>query len=401
MASKPTGQATNGSALRQLPSWIDQFVEYTSNTESAEIFRRWAGISVVAAALERKVWVKTYGTFFPNLYIYLVGEAGIGKTVPISKAREFISELKELPLGATSMTMASLVDKLVGAKRTIVEMNRPALEFNSMYIIADELSAFMHKWETDIVAGLTTFYDSVHYSQVRRTMGVDVKIERPILNILCGSTPSNLIRTTPDSAWEQGYMSRVILIFSRDRRVVDLFGTQFRDKPPELVHDLKIIASLYGEFGYSKEFGEILHEWRLAGCPPEPTHPKLKGYVSRRVGHLIKLTMVSCVDRGSSMLLEAVDFQRALGWLREAEDWMPEIFQSGAPGLDAQAMDEIHHFIKTAGKAGVHEQKVMHFARLHVQYSHNMVAVLQVMERSGMIKVNSVDKDGLRVFAAI
>jgi hypothetical protein len=333
--------------------------------------------------------------------VYLVGEAGIGKTVPITIARGFIQEIKDLPLGATSMTMASLVDKLIGAKRTIVEMNKPALEFNSLFIIADELSAFMHKWETDIVAGLTTFYDSVHYSQVRRTMGVDVKIDRPILNILCGSTPSNLIRTTPESAWEQGYMSRVILVFSRERRVVDLFNTNYRDKPPELVHDIKVIGSMYGEFGYSKEFGEILHEWRVAGCPPEPTHPKLKGYVSRRVGHLIKLSMVACADRGGEMLLEAKDFARAREWIIDAENWMPEIFQAGAPGLDSQAMDEIHHFVKKAGSEGVSERQIISFARLHVQYSQNLLGMLSVMVRAGMIAVKGVDKHGSPTYVGL
>ena len=38
---------------------VTDFVAWTSDDWSPEIFRRWTGIAMVAAALERRVWVKT------------------------------------------------------------------------------------------------------------------------------------------------------------------------------------------------------------------------------------------------------------------------------------------------------------------------------------------------------
>src|SRR5215471_3055029 len=191
--SKTTSPATNGGGARKLESWIDQFVQYTDNLESAEVFRRWSAISLIAAVLERKVYVKTSAPLYPNLYVFLVGNAGIGKTRPISAAQSFARKIEELFLGATSMTMASLVDHLDEAKRTIIQLPDPAIEYNSLYVCVDELSAFMDQFDSGLVAGLTTFYDCVPYSQGRRVHNIRIKIARPQLNILCGTTPSNLI----------------------------------------------------------------------------------------------------------------------------------------------------------------------------------------------------------------
>src|SRR5229473_1704407 len=125
MASKHTSPAINGAGRRKLASWIESFVDYTSNLEAAPIFRKWSAISVIAATLEQKVFVTTSSPLYPNLYVFLVGHPGIGKSRAITSAASFIREIPEIHLGATSMTMASLVDKMNEAKRTIVNLPNP------------------------------------------------------------------------------------------------------------------------------------------------------------------------------------------------------------------------------------------------------------------------------------
>ena len=68
--------ATNGSGARRCPSWIDAFVDYTSNLESATIWCRWSAISAIAATLEQKVYVTTSAPLYANLYVFLVEENG-------------------------------------------------------------------------------------------------------------------------------------------------------------------------------------------------------------------------------------------------------------------------------------------------------------------------------------
>lgn len=309
-----------------------------------------------------------------------------------------MEELPEPHLAPTSVTMASLVDHLVEAKRTIINLPHEAVEYNSLYITADELSAFMHEYTGELVAGLTTFFDVLPYGQGRRVKDIKIKIKRPQLNILVGSTPNNLLNLVPDGAWEQGFMSRVIMIYSDDKPIIDVFNTPKKEMPKDMLHDLKLINALHGEFGWSEDYAKAMHNWKIMGQPPMPEHPKLIDYNSRRFSHLIKLSMVSSVDRDDSLHLTRDDFNKAMGWLLEAEEYMPSIFKTGSGSADSKAMDEILHFVRQY-KEGISEHKIINFARQHVEYTNNIIPVLDIMEKSGMIRAVSKDATtGLRWF---
>lgn len=295
--------------------------------------------------------------------------------------------------------MASLVDCLVEAKRTIINLPDPPLEYNSMLIAADELSAFMPLYEPELIGGLTTFYDVVPYAQHRRGKEIRIKMSAPQLSILSGSTPSNLVKFVPEIAWDQGFMSRVIMVYSEERPIIDIFNIGAAAHPGDLIHDLKIANSLLGEFKWTPEYATAIHKWRTTGQSPVPAHPKLVHYCARRLGHILKLSMVSAIDRGNILLLTDEDFARSLDWLVEAELYMPEIFRAGAIGADSKAMDEIYAFIEEAKKP-INETKIVNFARRLVP-AHSVMRVLEIMERSGMIAAVSNDpKTGMRLFKA-
>lgn len=344
--------------------------------------------------MEQKVWLTTSAPLYPNLYVFLVGHAGIGKSRTVGVAGAFVRELPEHHLAPTSVTMASLVDSLVEAKRSIINMPEPPHEYNSLFIIADELSAFMHTYEPELIGGLTTFYDAVPYAQHRRGKEIRIKLNSPQLSILSGSTPSNLVKFVPELAWDQGFMSRVIMIYSADRPIHDMFNLTPPTQPKEMIHDLQVINGLHGEFKWTQEYAGSIHKWRTGGCVPVPAHPKLVHYNSRRVAHLLKLSMVSCVDRGNILLLDQQDFSNGLAWLMEAECLMPEIFREGTIGADAKAMDDIANFIN----GGKPEHQIVNYARRLVP-AHSVMRVLEIMERSGMIACTGTNpKTGLRSF---
>lgn len=398
--SKTTSPAINGSGQRKCPSWIGAFVEHANNLESAEIFRKWAGITTIAAVLEQKVWLLTSAPLYPNLYVFLVGHPGVGKTRTVNAASAFFRELPDYHLSPTSMTMASLVDCLLEAKRMIIQLPNPPMEYNSMYIVADELSAFMHKFDEEIIGGLTTFYDvSVPYAQNRRGKDIRIKIKHPQLSILSGTTPSNLMKFMPENAWDQGFTSRVIMVYSDERIITDIFKHENRGLPADMLHDLRLINSLSGKFEVTEDYKAAINNWRALGQTPTPSHPKLIHYNTRRLAHLFKLSMVAAVDKSNTLVLTKEDFNRAMGWLLEAEETMPYIFKAGAVGGDGKAMDEIADFVfvSDTGK-GVSEHKIVNFARERIP-AHSVMRVLEIMQRSGMITAVSIDKkSGLRNF---
>ena len=349
--------------------------------------------------MTQRVWVRTSSNLFPNIYLFMIGHPGVGKSRTISVGRRLVQGLSEFHIAPISMTFASLVDAMNKAKTTIALPAQDPISFNSIYICADELGAFMHKYDNEMIDGLAAFYDPAPYRQTRRGNDLDIKIDSPQINLLAGSTPQNLLGFMPEKAWGQGFSSRCIMIFSDERIVGDDFAQRESPKVGALKNDLAAIANLWGQFHVTEEYRTAVNNWRQLGEPPVPDHPKLIHYITRRKTHLYKLSMVSSIDRSNALVLSEADFNRALGWLIEAELTMPDIFKAGSTSVDSQAMDEIYHLISiTENGYGVSEQKIIRFAKDRVPL-HSIGRVIDIMERSGQIFCLGVDKrSGVRYF---
>ena len=336
-----------------------------------------------------------------------MGHPGVGKTRSVRAVKRYFTELPEYHLAPTSMTASSLVDALLRSKRTHIDKLGQAKEYNSITIMADELGAFMHKYDDEMVGVLSTFYDTDVYGQERRGNEIRIKMKSPQVSMIAGSTPSNLMKFMPEGAWEQGFTSRIILVFSDERFIGDDFASEDKGIDPDLTADLKVINGLHGKFEVTPDYRDAVNNWRAAGEPVVPNHPKLIHYATRRRVHLYKLSMVSAIDRSNALVLTKADFNRALGWLLEAELTMPDIFKAGAGSADAKAMDEIYHYVLTSnrrdakGKSmGVPEHKIINFARERLPV-HSVMRVVEIMEQSGMIHaIRTNGLTGQRVFEA-
>lgn len=296
--------------------------------------------------------------------------------------------------------MASLVDRLVEAKRTVINLPNLPLEFNSLYCPIDELSAFLHKYDDELIGGLTHFYDGEPYAQSRRGKDIRIKVKNPLVGCLVGATPSNLTHLIPDWGWEQGFTSRVIMVYSEEKPMIDIFATAGKSEPSQdMLHDLRAIYSLIGSFGWTEEYSKAIHDWRNLGQPPVPKHPKLLHYNSRRLAHLLKLSMVASVDHGDNLKLTVDDFNTALGWLLEAELFMPDIFRNVVgQGADSGAIEEIYHFVASFDGKGIAENKLVNEVRKRVP-AHAVLRIIEIMEKSQMLEVASIDKrTGMRFF---
>ncbi len=192
---------------------IESFVAATTNLESPEIFRRWAAIGSIAATLEQKVWLQTSSALYPNLYVFLVAHPGVGKTRTVRAVKRYFTELPEPHIAPTSVTASSLVDALVKAKRTLIRIPEGPLEYNSLLIAADELTAFMHKYDDEMIGVLSAFYDNDIYGQHRRGNEIRISIKSPQVNILSGN------RVTSSSSYQKMHGSkdslRVLYWFSQ------------------------------------------------------------------------------------------------------------------------------------------------------------------------------------------
>ena len=307
-------------------------------------------------------------------------------------------EMEDPRIAPTSMSASSMIDALAKSKREIMSKTPDntieRFEYNSLYITADELSAFMHKYDEEAIGTMSAFYDPNPYGQTRRGNDINIKIKSPQLNLIAGTTPSNLMKYMPESAWEQGFTSRVIMVFSDERSISDDFARSDTTLDPDLIHDLKHINSLVGPMFVKPEYREAVILWRQQEEPPKPNHPKLIHYNTRRRVHLYKLSMIAAIDRSDTLMVGLPEFQQALEWLIEVEALMPDIFKAGAGNADAKAQDEIYHYVlmqQIKWKHGVPEYLITRFARNLVPL-HSIDRVIKAMVNSKLLFPTFYDK---------
>lgn len=380
-------------------------MEYTDVLSSPPIFRKWAGISILSSVLERKVWVRTKGSdLYPNLYVILVGPPGVGKSAVLSGVERVLRTVPDLHVAPSSVSAASLVDSLQLANRKIIRPNeQPSfVQYHYLATVASELGVFLPVYDPLFMNSLTKFYDGEHYEERRRSSSVKhVRLEHPHLSIIGGTTPSYLNSFLPEGAWDQGFTSRTIFVYSGESVEVDLFGESESDDRlnQSLLGDLKRIAGLYGKLEWDTEAAVAIQQWARAGLPPVPDHNKLVHYNTRRLAHVIKLTVIAAVNRSNEMRITLDDYQTALGWLLEAEARLPDLFHSHGVAGDTAAIDDAWDFVyrtyNKEGKAPVLEHRLVNFLRSKVP-SHSIMKIIEIMERSKMLQTEFVA--GARAF---
>lgn len=384
---------------RRLESWVDAFCQYTSKFPSPLIWRKWAAIATIAGALERKVWIKTFENLYPNLYTVLDGPPGKGKTVLVNTVMNLWHELTEHHLAPSSVSRASLMDALREADRKVVrpQDNPPVISFNSLLIAQNELGVLIPAYDNDFMNTLTDIYDGKRYGERKRGAELNYVMEHPQLNLLAGTTPSYMNELMPEGAWDQGFISRVLLIYSGESTLQPIFQDDATDDGPfeVLVHDLKIISKLYGRMLFTKEAAEAITNWHMAKGPPTPDHPKLQHYNTRRTAHVLKLCMIASASVSDKLEVTVEHYQEALNWLLEAEVYMPDVFKSMATGGDARAIEDTWHYAYTIyvkEKAPIMEHRLVGFLQQRVP-AHSVMRVLDVMVRANLLE-SKLEKTG-------
>lgn len=375
------------------PDYVDQFCQ-TFDGIAPELFIKWGAIISVAGALERKVWVHTKrSNLYPNIYAILVAPPGVGKTELTWRVQQMWAKLETHNVAHTSVTKASLVDLLAEKERKITDFTKkpPIYTFYSLLISSDELGVLLPSYDMEFMNTLTHLYDGKTYSESRRVSKIKYELERTNLNLFAACTPAYLKEMLPAGAWDQGFLSRVILIYADQMAPRSLFDVEEVDEAAErrLRKQLKNISELYGKYTFTREAAEFVDYWHMNGNKPAPTHPRLANYNTRRTAHLLKLSMISAAAASDELLITRPHVDRALSWLIEAEFFMPDIFKSMASGGDSQILEETYYHVYTLymkeNKRPIAEHRIVLFLQERTP-AFNIVKILETLVSAKMLE---------------
>jgi hypothetical protein len=316
--------------------------------------------------------METYrGQLFPNLFTILAGVPATGKSISVGLARNLWATVKGLRLGPDNPTKASFLDELELANRTSLDGEGHLTIYSAMSVPCFEFGVLIQKNDTAFLNDLTHIFDNPMAYTAPRRSSKSLNIPKPTINILAGVTPDYLGDVLPETAWGQGFTSRLIFIYGThlapDGR--DVFVRKADTDMSELAGRLDdIFNDLKGEFWWKEDARHEFHAWYRGGKKPEPDYGRLAHYNSRRDSHVLKLAMISAVAAEHELTVHKSDFDRALSWMIEAEKVMPDVFRAMAQKSDQQLIADLHYHIysmysrtATDGRKPIRERELWKF----------------------------------------
>lgn len=323
---------------------VDLFLDYSKDLPSPAIFRKWTAIHAVGASAERRVWTQ-FGRLrlHPNLFVFLVGPPGTGKTVALNPMAHILRKAQSVALAPNDITKQGLLDKLGESGRGAMINGRP-FDYHFLALHIAELSNFMSQYDAALAGLLTDLFDCPDANdEHKRGHDKGKLIEFPGISMIVGTATQNLGSTISTEMWGSGFMARVIMVYSSDEVIPKDMFAKTEDKSDlevQLVGGLRRLGDLVGPMEWTAEAREMLNTFRQDQANGAPLHNRLEHYVRRRTLHLAKLCMIAALSH-ESMTVNADDFASAYNWLVSAESDVTEIFKDLQSHEDGQVHEEL------------------------------------------------------------
>ena len=322
-------------------TFITDFLDYAALEPGPIVWHKFAALGMVSALMERRMHLggavgETSCVTWPNLFIFIVGRAGSGKSRIVSKIEEMIKEHNNKMVSEHKIILSS--DKMNGA--TFIEelMNsyHPTRKQSALWLLQDEMGvSFQDFGAVTFTTDLLKFFDcpSEFSKRIRDKHEV---VTNSCINILAGTTKTFLQRFLPSESRAEGLVSRGIFVhvpeiekvdrFRRSRNTTDnfaLYNKIVNSNIPRLLNLSGDMKETKEAFAYADELsGKYYDEQRK-----QPEGSVLDNYFARKSMQVLKVGMCLAASEYSK-IVEKRHYEIADEWLTELEPNMNSIFAS-------------------------------------------------------------------------
>lgn len=288
---------------------------YMKDVVSPTSFVTMSFYSMIASALQRRVYLGSdERPLFPNMYIILIADPGVGKGVALdpivtalrthklkklkidakaqmtteqqadalaallaeaetSNGKEPNGSFKKLtnleepllfPLAASAITYEALVKVHAQSLRSIFPtydkssrlLKSGLYTHSSLSFVLEEISSLFRKHTEDVANYLITSFDCKDYKYQTIGRGTD-RVINPCLNLLAGTTPSFMKEKFSENLLNDGFASRVLFVFEEKNRhymfdMANVNEDQVAAKNMVIQH-LENLGTLFGRVAYDDE----------------------------------------------------------------------------------------------------------------------------------------------------
>lgn len=355
---------------RQLDHWLKAFVSYASVGEAPLYLYNWVGISTIAGALRRRVWIEQ-GIFqwLSNFYIILVAPPGIvSKTTSANIGMKLLRALNGEPykrnirFGPEIVTWQAILPRLEDSAELVsIPGFKPQIQ-SAITIVSDELGNLINPRNTELLDLLVSLWDGKFagggvIEKVTKGSGSNSVIN-PWVNLIGCTTPSWIAGNFPEYAIGGGLAARTVYVYAdRKRQYVawpgECLPPDFYEKQASLIHDLDIISQIAGRYELTQDalaWGAQWYEEHQQKRPVNLDNERFSVYLSRKQTHMCKTAMIVAAAKRNERVITLLDLQEAYTIITSLEEMMPRVFSQIGRSEETRHSDELVQYVKAKGE---------------------------------------------------
>lgn len=289
-------------------SWIDDLIQEHQDVETPTSWLYWSLLCCISAAAANNYTLRTLKgnlLYYPNIYVLLLGESGLGKGFPVNLSKRLVQEADITRVVAGRSSIQAIVTELATTKSV---QGKPVITDSRGFIVNGELSTAIIA-DPDSLTILTDLFDRNYnpsWNNMLKGTGVE-KLKEPYITCLFGSSPAHFYDSIPQPNIEGGYIGRNLVIYeerrSKDLDLLDEAGESLDEDRftnhivPKYVPHLQKIGKNKLKLVPDDSARKTFNNWRRQWRAEQQQYNDKTGFVNRVPDHVLKVAMCLCLAR--------------------------------------------------------------------------------------------------------
>lgn len=289
-------------------SWVNDLIEEHQDVETPTSWLYWSLLTCISAVAANSYTLRTLKgnvIYYPNLYLMLLGESGLGKGFPVNLAKRLVQSANVTRVIAGRSSIQAIIKELATTKS---EQGKALITDSRGFIVNGELSTAIIA-DPDSLTILTDLYDRNYNPQWTNMLKGDghEKLKEPYITCLFGSSPAHFYDSIPQANIEGGYIGRNLVVYEEKRsKELDLLDSEEESidedrfvnyiVPTYVPHLVKIGADKK-KLIPSEPARKIFNSWRREWRANQAIYNDRTGFVNRVPDHVLKVSMCLALSR--------------------------------------------------------------------------------------------------------
>lgn len=344
---------------RKCDDWLKSFCDYSSFGEAPRRMYFWCGVSAVAGALRRRVWIdQAYFQWYPNLYIILVAPPGIvSKSTTADTAMSLLRQVGGIKFGPSVVTWQALVQGFAAAAEGFW-IGNISYSMSPMTIVSSEFGNLLNPKDKDMVDMLVNLWDGKPFIKATKMSGVD-EVVNPWINIVACTTPEWIAGSFPEYMVGGGFTSRCLFVYADQKDKFVPYPSEcvppgLAEQASDLVHDLEYISvNLAGEYKLTPDAIAWGSDWYIRHYQHDSKgmdSVRFGGYIARKQTQAHKVAMVLAASVRDELIITQEDLSTAVQMITDLEPDMGKVFEKIGMKEEASHMDRLANLVVKRGK---------------------------------------------------